>query len=256
MFKLTPINLFVSQLIAHIATIYWLFSDWFTLTNFVLIFLVYFFTGCIGMSVTYHRLLTHRSFTASKVFEYFGTLCGTVGLTGSSLSWTAAHRLHHSRADRVGDPHSPGILGYIRAQWFSMFSPIKISRSPLIKNSFHFWLHKHYLNINMIWALLLFLGGGWWAVVVLYLVPACLLWNAGSLINTICHTRWLGYRRYNIGDSSVNSPLLGFLMWGEGWHNNHHRHQSRSNIGEKWWEIDIGYYCIKLIENNERSTKA
>lgn len=250
MFKLTPINLFLSQLTAHVATVYWLFSDWFTLTNFALVFLVYFFTGCIGMSVTYHRLLTHRSFKTSKVFEYFGTLCATVGLTGSSLSWTAAHRLHHSRADRPGDPHSPGILGYIRAQWFSMFSSLKISRSPLIKDIFHVWLHKNYLLINATWAMLLLLCGGWWAVTVLYLVPACLLWNAGSLINTVCHTSWLGYKNYSVGDNSINNPVLGIFMWGEGWHNNHHRYQNKPNIGQHWWEIDVGYSVIKLVKKN------
>lgn len=56
---ITPVNLFVSQLVAHIATIYWLFSDYFTVENFLLIILVYLFTGCIGMNSTYHRLLTH-----------------------------------------------------------------------------------------------------------------------------------------------------------------------------------------------------
>lgn len=246
--RLTPVNLFISQVVAHIATIYWLFSDYFTVENFLLVILVYFFTGCIGMSITYHRLLTHKSFTTYKFIEYFGTFCATVGLTGSSLSWTATHRLHHSNADKPKDPHSPLTLGYIKAQWFSMFSPINIVRSPVLKSSFHRFFHKNYFYINAVWAALLYLLGGFWAVLILYLVPACLLWNAGSLINTLCHTSWCGYKRYKLVDSSINNPILGVFMWGEGWHNNHHKNQGHYKLGECWWEVDIGSYIIKAIK--------
>ncbi len=243
---LTALTLFLLQLIAHLSAIYWVVNS--SAAEWLTVLLVYFFTGCIGMSVTYHRLLTHRSFKTSKFFEYFGTLCATVGLTGSSLSWTAAHRLHHQKADKPGDPHSPIKLGYLKAQWLSMFSPISIRKSPVIHDSVHVFFHRYYIQINLLWGILLYLVGGVWAVLNLWLVPACVLWNAGSLINTVCHTKLLGYRRYNVPDHSVNNPVLGLAMWGEGWHNNHHRYQSRPNIGEHWWEIDIGYYVIKLIK--------
>lgn len=251
--QLTPVKLFVIQLIAHIVTVYWLFNA--STADFIIALIVYFFTGCIGMTITYHRLLTHRSFKAPKWFEIFGTLCGTLGLTGSSLSWTAAHRLHHSRADRINDPHSPKILGYIRAQYLSMFSEIDIRKSPVIRSKLHQFLHRYYIPVNLLWAILLVSLVGWWWMITVYLVPACILWNAGSLINTVCHTRWLGYRPFNVPDNSVNNPILGLLMWGEGWHNNHHRFQNSPNIGRRWWEIDIGYYIILLIrKKNETKT--
>jgi stearoyl-CoA desaturase (delta-9 desaturase) len=245
---LTAKNLFLIQLIAHILALAWILSLP-PLTDILLVFLVYFFTGCIGMSITYHRLLTHRSFKTNKFFEYFGTLCATVGLTGSSIAWTAAHRSHHANADKNGDPHSPMMFGYFRSQFLSMFSPINIKKSPVVTDKVHQFFHKYYLHINLVWAIILFLIGGVWAVLTLYIVPAVLLWNAGSLINTVCHTKYLGYRRYNVPDNSVNNPILGLLMWGEGWHNNHHRFQSRPNIGERWYEIDIGYYLIKILKN-------
>jgi stearoyl-CoA desaturase (delta-9 desaturase) len=243
---LTAKKLFALQLIAHILAIFWLFSGP-SLTDFLLVFLVYFFTGGIGMTVTYHRLLTHKSFKTNKFFEYFGTFCATLGLTGSSITWTAAHRQHHGNTDKQNDPHSPKILGYVWAQFLSMFSPINIRRSPVIGDKGHQLFHKYYLHINLAWALLMFALGGTWALMTLYIVPAVVLWNAGSLVNTVCHTPFLGYRRYNVPDRSTNNPVLGLLMWGEGWHNNHHRFQSRANIGERWYEIDIGYYIIKLI---------
>lgn len=244
--SLTSKKLFLLQLIAHIAAIYWLYMGP-SIVDLATVFMVYFFTGCIGMSMTYHRLLTHRSYKTNKFFEYFGTLCATIGLTGSSLTWTAAHRLHHSTADKIKDPHSPSVLGYVRAQWLSMFSPINIYKSPVIRDELHRLLHQYYIHINLLYAIIVTLCFGTWGLLNLYLVPAAILWNAGSLINTICHTRWLGYRRYNVPDHSVNNPLLGLFMWGEGWHNNHHRFQNKPNIGEKWYEIDIGYYLIKLI---------
>lgn len=243
---LTAKKLFISQIIAHIALFYWIWQIpvW---ADVLTVFIVYFFTGCIGMSITYHRLLTHRSFTTNKFFEYFGTLCATIGLTGSSITWTAAHRQHHASADKVKDPHSPVILGYFRAQWLSMFSPINVYKSPVIRDKGHQFFHKYYLGINLWYALFVFYMFDVWGLLNLYLVPAAVLWNAGSLINTVCHTKWLGYRRYNVPDQSVNNPLLGLFMWGEGWHNNHHRFQNRPYIGERWYEIDIGYYLIKLV---------
>lgn len=244
--NLTPIKLFSAQVISHIALLYWLFV-YANIQNTLIVFIVYFFTGCIGMSVTFHRLLTHKSFKAPAWFEVFGTFCATIGLTGSSLSWTAAHRKHHTSADRLGDPHSPHTLGYFRAQYLSMFSDVDIKKSPLIRSKLHRAFHKYYIHINIFWFLFIFSLFGMWGVTTLYLVPAALLWNAGSLINTVCHTKKLGYTRYNIPDKSTNNPLLGVLMWGEGWHNNHHRYQNRPNIGEKFWEIDIGFWIIKMV---------
>jgi fatty-acid desaturase len=245
--RLTSTKLFAIQLIFHISAMWWLIFIGISLNDLMLMSVVYFFTGCIGMSVTYHRLLTHRSFRTTRFFELFGTLCATLGVTGSSLSWTAAHRQHHSSADQPKDPHSPIVLGYFKAQFLSMFSVVDVKRSPVVRDKAHIFFHRYYLHINLIWAAYLFLIFGMWGLMTLYIMPAVILWNAGSLINTVCHTKWLGYRRYNVRDASVNNPALGVFMWGEGWHNNHHRFQSRPNIGERWWELDIGYYVIKMI---------
>jgi fatty-acid desaturase len=250
--KLSSSGLFFLQLICHGAFIYWILSNP-SIYQICIVIFMYFIMGCLGMSVTYHRLLTHRSFTTSKIWEYLGTFFASISFTGSSLSWTAAHRQHHVHADKQKDPHSPSYLGYIKAQWMSMFSQIDIKRSPLIKSSFHRFMHRHYININLIYGFILFLIGGINFVLIFWLVPACIVWNAGSLINTVCHTKLLGYRRYTTNDLSVNNPFLGVFMWGEGWHNNHHRYQNRPNIGEKFYEIDIGYYCICLIRQKNIS---
>lgn len=252
--SITPSKQFFALTASHIATVYWVFN-YLSLSSFLFAFFVYFLTGCFGMTMTFHRLLTHRSWAAPKWFEYLGTFLGTVGLQGSSLAWTCAHRLHHAKADKVGDPHSPSILGYFRAHFLSMYSPINIKYSPVIRSRFHIFMHRYYFHINILYGFILYLIGGLYAVLTFWLVPAVILWQAGNIINTLCHSRWFGYRRYNTPDNSVSNPLMGVFMWGEGWHNNHHRFQNRANIGEQWWEIDMGYCFIRLLNQDENKIK-
>jgi fatty-acid desaturase len=245
MFQLTAKRLFFFQLISHLLLIYWLVFD-FSLVGFAKIVFVYFLTGCIGMSMTYHRLLTHKAWTAPKYFEYIGTILATIGGTGSSLSWTATHRKHHVHTDKEGDPHSPSVIGYFKAQWFSMFSPVDVKRSPVLGSEFHRWVHRNYFLVLLIYFLVLLLSG--LNTIEMFFAPAAVLWNAGSLINTVCHTKLTGYRNFETRDNSVNNPLLGYLMWGEGWHNNHHKNQMSSDFKVKWWEFDISYQLIKLLK--------
>jgi fatty-acid desaturase len=249
MLNLTPLSLFLFQLVAHLSVIYWLILGP-SFGDVASVMFMYFLTGCLGMTVCYHRLLTHRSFKTPFWVESVFTILATLGMTGSSISWTAAHRLHHARTDRVGDPHSPSIIGYWRAQWGSMFSPIDIRRSPIISDPFHQAVHRNYLSLNLGYGTMLFLVGGIPAMLNWWLVPAAVLWNAGSLINTVCHTRWLGYKhssRISQLDQSVNNPVLGLMLFGEGHHSNHHVDQTNPRIGRKWYEIDIGYWVVCLI---------
>ena len=83
-------------------------------------------------------------------------------------------------------------------------------------------------------------------LVAAYLFPAMILWNAGSFINTLTHM--FGYRNFETTDNSTNIPTLGILMWGEGWHNNHHADPQNPSFKHKWWEFDLGGWFIKLLE--------
>ena len=88
-------------------------------------------------------------------------------------------------------------------------------------------------------------------LVYFYLVPAAILWNAGSFINTLSHM--FGYRNHETKDSSTNLFLLGILMWGEGWHNNHHASPASHYFGEQWWEIDLGGFLIERLDPASRN---
>jgi fatty-acid desaturase len=231
------------QIIAHAALIYQIFyGSW---IDWAVTAIVYFLTGCFGMTMTYHRLLSHKSWDAPRWFEITGTLLGTYGLTGSSIGWTAIHREHHHHTDKEGDPHSPTHKGFARVQWLSMFErPNPRYAMHLIRDPFHAWVHKWYFAIHLV-VLIVLAAISPELCISMYLAPAAILWNAGSLINTATHM--VGYRNHNTPDDSTNILTLGYLMWGEGWHNNHHHQPGKSSFGERWWEFDMGYLFIRLL---------
>ncbi len=235
--------LFFSQFIAHLSIILLIiYGQWY---QYLMAFFVYFITSCLGMTMTFHRLLSHKSYNSPKWFYYLGTLCGFYGLTGSPIAWTAVHREHHRYTDKELDPHSPLHKSFISIQWLSMFETPKVRYVPdLLRDKFQVFLHKNYFYIHTCIAITLLLIDPF-MLVYLYLVPAAILWNAGSFINTLTHM--FGYRNYDTKDNSKNLFLLGFLMWGEGWHNNHHASPTNSQFGEKWWEIDIGGFLIRKL---------
>jgi stearoyl-CoA desaturase (delta-9 desaturase) len=244
--------LFGAQVICHILTIYafFIFSgiDWFKA------FAVYSVTASLGISVGFHRLLSHKSFETKRIFEMIAILAGTYGLVGSSLAWVNTHRTHHRFTDKQKDPHSPFVLGFVKAQWLSMFSsPASVRYVPdLLRDKFQIFLHKKYYLIHLLIATILSLMFGLKGMMTYYAVPACLLWNMGSLVNTICHSRF-GYRNYETKDRSVNNPIFGLLVFGEGWHNNHHGDPKNKKFSRKWYEVDLSYAIIRLIKNGTTS---
>jgi stearoyl-CoA desaturase (delta-9 desaturase) len=250
-FRVRP--LFVLQMIAHLSIIPMILYA--QPQHYVAAFVVYFFTGCVGMSMTYHRLLSHRSWRPPPGFEFFGTLCGTLGLTGSSLGWTAVHRVHHTEVDSTDDPHSPHFKGFLWTQFFSMnYVPALSDVKDLIRKPYHRFFHRHYLGVQITYVLLLGFLIGPFAIVYAYLFPAAILWNTGSLVNSAGHM-W-GYKNFPVKDQSRNNPLLAALTWGEGWHNNHHRYQKKSYFGHRWFELDIAGILIQCLKyrKNPRST--
>jgi stearoyl-CoA desaturase (delta-9 desaturase) len=235
--------IFILQILAHVGLLYQVFYGYWYQWFFTLT--IYFFTGCFGMTMTYHRLLSHKSWRAPRWFEIFGTLCATYGLTGSSIAWVAIHREHHHHTDDKEDPHSPHHKGFINVQWFSMFEkPNPRYSAHLLRDQLHVLIHKWYVLIHIcILSLLLYISPG--VAISCYLAPAALLWNFGSAINTLTHM--IGYRNYNTKDNSTNIWWLGYLMWGEGWHNNHHNQPNNPSFKKKWWELDVGHALICLI---------
>ena len=240
----------VFQIIAHVALlhviIYGTWWDWLTtLTGFFLL-------GCLGAAMTLHRLLAHRSWNSPKWFEVVGTVLANLSLVGSSIAWVALHRQHHRYADKEGDPHRPH-EGFLKSQWGLIFETPNLKyATDLMRSPLHIFLHKYYFLIAISLILSLCLIDPMLAAS-LYLAPAALVYTIGGAINSLSHSDHLGYRNYETRDNSKNIPVLGYLMWGEGWHNNHHARPKDPYLSKKWWELDISGLIIKQI--NGKYTK-
>lgn len=238
------IVLFVFQLVCMAAAVSLaVMGDWW---HWLIAFGVYAVTGSIGASAIFHRLLSHRSYQAPTWWERLGTVIGTLGGVGSSITWVAIHRAHHRWVDTERDPHSPGHKGWLRVQWLIMFNQPSLKLVPdLLRSKFHTNMHTHYWSVHVIYALCL-LAIDPMSVLYAHLVPAAMLFHAGGLINTMGHS-W-GWQDHPGRDSSVNNPVLGILVWGEGWHNNHHADPANWKFGHKWWQIDVAGYWIRLVK--------
>lgn len=235
--------LFLYQLICAAAVIpMFMYAGW---HEWTVTLIVYSFMA-MGATVIYHRLLTHKSFTAPKWFEYFGTVCGTLGGYGSSIVWTAIHRSHHRHVDTDKDPHSPYHKGWFAVQFLIMFNTPSVRLVPdLLRSRFHVFMHKWYYAVHILYAGILYLIDPF-AVIYAHLMPSFLIFHAGGLINNWGHT-W-GWQDHVGKDTSRNNPILGYLVFGEGWHNNHHADPANWKFGQKWWQLDLGALIIKGIK--------
>ena len=213
--------------------------EWWILSYFVV-----FLTSCLGIEVTYHRYLSHRSFPLPKFLEYAFSAFGAMGGSGSAITWVAMHRQHHDFTDGPKDPHSPNVFGWWIFLSRYQFTVRRKDFRGLLHDRFHVAWHKYYYFILAGWA-------GALAVVSLdlllfvFVVPVALHLNILTFTNFFGHT--YGYRNFNTRDKSVNNPLMAAFNWGDGLHNNHHHAPSDWNFSRKWWEIDPSAWIIRAI---------
>ncbi|MDR3636871.1 MAG: fatty acid desaturase [Isosphaeraceae bacterium] len=236
---------------------------WFTWQALLACLFLHWLTGGIGICMTYHRLLTHRSFaTRPKWLEYVLTAIGACASEGGAVGWVADHRRHHAHSDEEEDTHSPN-RGFGWAHMFWWMTPdITSIHTPeyyekwapdLNKDPVHVWLDKyHYVFPILLGVGLYFLGrlpmfGG--------NGMAMLVWGCFVRSVLVLHTTWLvnsathmwGYRSHETRDNSTNLWWVALLTYGEGWHNNHHAYQTSARHGMAWWEVDMTYLAIRLM---------
>lgn len=231
-----PSTLLAAQIIAHLAIIPMvMYATWW---QWLIAFFVYFLNGCLGMTMTYHRLLSHKSWNCPRPLEILFALFATIGLTGPAISWVAIHRKHHGNVDTEKDPHSPMHKGWFWAHYLSMFAPVDPRHAAhLLRDKFYVFQHRFYFEICLTYAFFLYLIDPF-AIVYAWLVPAAILWNGGSAIVSTSHR-----------NGKINNDLsLALLVWGEGYHDEHHNHAGKSRFG-KW---DLGGKLIELIEGKKK----
>jgi len=207
-----------------------------------------------GIGMGYHRLHTHRSYIVPKWLEYFFAVCGTLSLEGGPIFWVATHRIHHQHSDQPGDPHSPNEGGFWAHMGWIIFGQRKHNDTSLMsryapdlaRDPFYVWLNNyHYVPLIVLGLILLAVGGiplMLWGVCVRVVVGQHATW----LVNSATHM-W-GNRRFATRDMSRNSWWVALLTFGEGWHNNHHAHPTSARHGLAWYELDITWLQISLLE--------
>lgn len=235
-------KLLAFQLLAHLSIIPMIM--WGSITHWLISFGIFMIISCVGITVSYHRMLTHRSFEPQTWFKYVGPIIGAYGLSGAPIGWCAIHAAHHKYVDTPEDPHSPHFKPWWWVQFFVMYAGEVTPPRHLMRSKFHQFLYVHYFKLHLAILITLLLISPF-AAVYLYLMPAAILWTIENSLNWVNHS-W-GYRNHNTEDRSVCNPLTAFLTFGEGWHNNHHNNPRNPNFGNRWWEIDLGYQVIKLV---------
>lgn len=227
----------------------------------------------LGVTIGFHRLFTHKSFSTSRPIQLLLGILGSMSMQGTLNGWVATHRCHHQHSDRPGDPHSPhvdhdhahigggltGLLkGYFHAHlgWLFHDDPANLARyipdlladriAQWVSRLFVVWVALGLLLPGLALALItqswwgFFSGLLWGGLVRLFLVHH-VTWS----INSACHL-W-GRRTYKSHDHSRNNALFGVLALGEGWHNNHHAFPTSARHGLEWWQLDLSYLLIRLM---------
>jgi stearoyl-CoA desaturase (delta-9 desaturase) len=225
----------------------------------------YFATG-LGVTVGFHRLLTHGSFRTRPWVRHALAVLGTMAAQGPVISWVADHRKHHAHSDERGDPHSPhldreGETGGLRGLWHAhvgwLFdwrakaSPRRYAKDlnadPVMK-----WINAHFLHIVIAGVIAPFvigfavrgsLMGGLQAFVWGGLVRVFVVHHVTWSINSVAHSH--GRRRWQTSDRSVNVAWLAPFTFGESWHNNHHAFPAAAVHGMGRWQLDLGGLCIR-----------
>jgi stearoyl-CoA desaturase (delta-9 desaturase) len=249
-----------------LAAIALLWNRWVDGTDLAILAVTYFLTA-MGVTVGFHRLLTHRSFGTAPWLERTFAILGSLSVQGSVLDWVADHRKHHAHTDQEGDPHSPHVghgsglsgLWHAHTGWLMETQgqsdwkkyakdlyedpamrrigrafPLFVLASLLIPTVAGFALH------GFTWQGAL-RGYVWGGLVRIFLVHH-VTWS----VNSVCH--YFGSRRFDIEDKSTNVAWLALPSLGESWHHNHHAFPRSARHGLKAYELDVSALIISGLE--------
>lgn len=222
-----------------------------------------YFIRMFAVTGIHHRYFSHKTYSTSRVCQFFLAVFAGTTVQRGSLWWAAHHRHHHQHSDESEDAHSPHVHGF----WWSHIGWITSRRNfptdyskikDLAKYPELVWLNRFDLVVPALFAAGLFLGGsilgrlapglhtdGAQLLVWGFFISTTALFHGTACINSLAHL--MGKRRFRTEDDSRNSFILTLITLGEGWHNNHHRYQSSTRNGFYWWEIDPTYYGLKLL---------
>ncbi len=247
--------------ILHLGCLGVIWTGWSWTAVGVAVFL--YFARMFAITGFYHRYFSHRTFSTSRAMQFVLALWGGICVQRGALWWAATHRHHHQHSDEEVDKHSPRQHGFVWAHigWITSSKNFPtdyrrigdLARFPELR-----FLNRFDVLVPVLFAVAIFLVGclleaKWPALGVTggqllvwgFFISTTVLFHGTACINSMAHV--FGRRRYATSDDSRNSFLLSMITLGEGWHNNHHQHQSTVRQGFYWWELDITYYLLRLL---------
>jgi len=227
---------------------------------------------CVGLVLArmfvitafYHRYFSHRAFKTHRVTQFVFAFLGTTCAQRGPVWWAAHHREHHRKSDQEGDIHSPHVFDVVWSHmgWFLSVAGFRTDWSNVPdwgKYPELVWLEKwHLVGPLTLMAAMFALGvaleawapalgtSGWQMFVWGFGVSTVLLYHSTFTINSLAHL--FGSRRFDTKDESRNNWALALLTFGEGWHNNHHFYPGSARQGFYWWELDLTYLALRLME--------
>ncbi|HXZ91977.1 MAG TPA: fatty acid desaturase [Burkholderiales bacterium] len=210
-----------------------------------------------SVTIFLHRHQAHRALDLHPLVSHFFRfwLWLTTGMV--TKEWAAIHRKHHAKCETPEDPHSPQVFGINRVLWGGVFLYVKESHNPETMERYghgtpNDWIERNLYSRFAVVGLTLMGAAN---ILLFGLVPGALIlltqivwipfWAAG-VINGLGH--YFGYRNYDCADASTNIIPLGILIGGEELHNNHHAFASSAKLSTKWYEFDIGWMYIRILE--------
>ena len=267
--KIVNLGAMVVPFAATVAAIVLLWGSVVSWHDLALLAVMYVLTAA-GITVGFHRMLTHRSFRTHKPTEYVFAAFGSMAVQGPVIAWVADHRKHHAHTDVEGDPHSPhvghgeGVMSVFRGLWHAHMGWLlsEHGRAEWSKYAPDLCEDRGMRLINRRFVSLVMLGLAVPAVAG-YLLTGTLLGAATGLlwgglvrvffvhhvtwsVNSVCH--FLGTRRFEVDDQSTNVFWLALPSLGESWHHNHHAFPRSAVHGLRRWELDPSALLIATME--------
>ncbi len=209
-----------------------------------------------SVTIFLHRHQAHRALDLSPSVSHFFRLWLWLTTGMVTKEWAAIHRKHHAKCETADDPHSPQVFGINKVLWGGVFLYVKESKNPETMVRYGHgtpddWLEHHlyskYPGLGITLMLL--------ADILLFGAPGLIVWGvqmiwipfwAAGVINGVGH--YFGYRNFKAEDASTNIFPIGILIGGEELHNNHHAYASSARLSSKWYEFDIGWMYIRILE--------
>ena len=257
------------HLVALLACLPWLFN-WSSV--WVMVVGVFVF-GYLGINLCYHRLLTHKGLECPEWLEHVFAVLAICCMQDTPARWVGIHRWHHVKSDESDDPHTPlaglawGHVGWVflKNDQIDRYAIYTRFAKDILRDPFYKKLEttaRYPLIVVASWALFFAVGFAFellssgsfsqaiqfgfslliWGV----FVRTVVVWHVTWSVNSLAHL--FGYRNYNTSDDSRNNWFVALMTFGEGWHNNHHADARSARHGHRWFEIDLTFSVIQLLE--------